>query len=129
MRFARGVFSLAGVWGLLVLTAFYFMFDSLGREAPPPVTHPEFYFGFIAVALAWQLAFLVIAVEPVRYRPLMLVAVLEKFGFVVTIAALYSQGRISPGRMTSGAFVDLVLGALFVAAYVVTPKETSKVQG
>ncbi len=78
MKFARGVFSIAGVWGLLVLIPFYFMFDSLGREAPPPLTHPEFYFGFLAVALAWHFAFLVIAVDPVRYRPLMLVAVCSR---------------------------------------------------
>lgn len=129
MKFARGVFSLAGVWGLLVLSPFYFMLDSLGRESPPPLTHPEFYFGFIAVALAWQIGFLVIAANPIRYRPLMLVAVFEKLGFVATIAVLYAQGSIGVGPMTSGALVDLLLGTLFVAAFVATRREGPTFEG
>jgi hypothetical protein len=74
MWFASIVFLIAGVWGMLVLTPLYFMFDFVGRQYPPPVTHPDFYYGFIGVALAWQAAFLVIARDPVRLRPMMVPA-------------------------------------------------------
>ena len=49
MKFARGVFLIAGIWGVAVLVPFYFRFDAVGREAPPAITHPEFYYGFLVV--------------------------------------------------------------------------------
>jgi hypothetical protein len=114
------VFLIGGIWGVAVLTPFYFMFDTIGREAPPPITHPEFYYGFMAVALAWQIAFLVIAADPVRFRLMMPVAVVEKMSYVATIASLYASGRVGVGRFTLGAFADLVLGLLFLAAFLST---------
>ena len=119
MRFARLVFAVAGIWGLLVLTPLYFMFDYVGREYPPPVTHPDFYYGFVGVALAWQVAFLVIAGNPARFRPLMIVAMFEKLGYVATLGALYARGRLLPGQ-AGVAVPDFVLGVLFVVAYVRT---------
>jgi hypothetical protein len=58
MRFAKIVFWVAGIWGLLVLTPLYFMFDLIGRKDPPPITHPGFFYGFVGVALAWQVSFI-----------------------------------------------------------------------
>ncbi len=72
MRFATIVFWVAGIWGLLVLTPLYFMFDLIGRNDPPPITHPGFFYGFVGVGLAWQVAFIIIATDPVRFRPLMI---------------------------------------------------------
>jgi len=43
MKFARIVFWVACVWGLLVITPLYFMFDLIGRKDPPPITHPGFF--------------------------------------------------------------------------------------
>ena len=60
--------------GLLVLTPLYFMFDVIGRQDPPAITHPGFYYGFISVGLAWQFVFMVIARDPVRLRPMMIPA-------------------------------------------------------
>jgi hypothetical protein len=54
MKFAKIVFWGAGIWGVLVLTPLYFMYDLIGRQEPPPITHPGFYYGFAGVALAWQ---------------------------------------------------------------------------
>ncbi len=119
MRFAKIVFTIAGVWGLLVLTPMYFLFEAVGRRYPPPITHPDFYFGFVTVALAWQVAFLVIARDPARFRPLMVAAMLEKFGYVASLAALYASGRLQLAQAAPGA-PDLVLGLLFVAAFVRT---------
>jgi hypothetical protein len=66
MRFAKVVFWCASVWGFLVLTPLYFLADRIGREYPPAINHPEFYYGFVGVALAWQIAFVVIATDPAR---------------------------------------------------------------
>lgn len=41
MRFAKFVFWIAGVWGLLVLTPLYFMFDLIGKNDPPLVHAPR----------------------------------------------------------------------------------------
>ena len=54
MKFAKIVFWVAGIWGLLVITPLYFMFALIGRNDPPPITHPGFFYGFVGVALAWQ---------------------------------------------------------------------------
>jgi hypothetical protein len=84
MRFSRWVFACAGVWGLLVVPPLFFLLDSLGRLSPPAVTHPEFYYGFAAVATVWQLGFLTIATDPGRFGPLITIAVLEKLGWIAT---------------------------------------------
>jgi hypothetical protein len=120
MRFAKMVFMGAGVWGLLVLTPLLFLFDSMGRQYPPPITHPDFYYGFVMVGLAWQVAFLLIARDPVRFRPLMIAAMLEKFGYVATLSVLYARGGLQPAQFAV-AIPDFVLGLLFVAAFRRTP--------
>ena len=81
MKFAKVVFWIAGIWGLLIITPLYFMFDLIGRKDPPPITHPGFFYGFVGLALAWQIAFLFIARDPVRYRPLMIPSIIEKFSY------------------------------------------------
>src|SRR5260370_20787421 len=77
MKFAKIVFWVAGIWGFLVLTPLYFMFDLISRNDPPPITHPGFFYGFVGIGLAWQVAFIVIATDPVRFRPLMIPFILE----------------------------------------------------
>jgi hypothetical protein len=90
MRFAKIVFWIAAIWGVLVLAPLYFMFDLIGRNDPPPITHPGFFYGFVGAGLAWQIVFFVIA-----------------------------TGRMHPSDLV---FVgsDLVLGVLFVLAYLKT---------
>jgi hypothetical protein len=119
MTFSKWVFAVAGVWGVLVVPPLYFLFDTVGRMNPPAVTHPEFYYGFIAVTLAWQLAFFVIASDPARFRLLMLPAICEKMLYVATLVTLSIQGRIATSQLPFGA-VDFLLGALFIAAYLRT---------
>ena len=119
MRFAKIVFTIAGVWGILVVTPLYFLVDVTGRRYAPPADYPQFFYGFLAVTIAWQLAFLVIGSNPVRFRPLMIPAIVEKAGYVITVAVLYSHGRISPAE-ASTAVPDCLLGLLFVAAFLKT---------
>jgi hypothetical protein len=45
MRLARWVFLLAGVSGVLIVAPMYFLEAQIGRDQPPPVNHPEFYYG------------------------------------------------------------------------------------
>lgn len=118
-RFARRAFSLAGAYGILVLAPQYFLAERVGRDAPPPLTHHEFYYGFIGIALAWQVAFLVIGRDPVRYRLLMIPAVLEKLAFGIPVVLLYAQHRLPPTVLGFG-LLDLTLAALFIIAYVRT---------
>jgi hypothetical protein len=89
MRFAKIVFIAAGVWGVVVLTPLYFLVDLTGRQYAAPTAYPQFFYGFLSVAMAWQIAFLVIGSSPVRFRPLMIPSIVEKFGHVAGVAVLY----------------------------------------
>jgi hypothetical protein len=116
MKFAKVVFWIAAIWGVLVLTPLYFMFDLIGRQDPPAITHPGFYYGFVSVGLAWQVAFIVIARDPVRFRLMIIPSILEKFGYGVSLIVLYLQNRLHSSDLTF-AGVDLLLGVLFVIAF------------
>ncbi len=120
MRFARTVFRIAGIWGVLTLTPLYFMFHLIGRNDPPPLTHPGFFYGFLGAALAWQLAFFVVATDPVRYRPIMIPSILEKFSYGAAVVFLVLQGRMHVSDLVFGG-VDLLLCVLFAVAYFKTP--------
>lgn len=120
MNFAKWVFRIAGTLGILQLAPLYFSEAQIGRDMPPAITHPEYYYGMIGVTLAWQFVFLLIASDPLRYRPLMLLAaILEKFSYAIVTIALFSQGRI-PGLILAFGLLDLIYGIFFVAAYVKT---------
>ena len=120
-RFATVVFRIGGVWGVLVMTPLYFAFDAIGRAYPPPITHPDLYYGFIGVTLVWQIAFLIISTNPVRYRTMMMVAILEKLLYVTTITALYFQGNLQAGQAAAISVPDGTIGLLFIAAFFRTP--------
>lgn len=116
MRFAKWTYLIAGVYGLLVLVPQYFLEARTGRDFPPAINHPEYYYGFIGVAVAWQVAFLIISRDPTRYRPLMIAAMIEKFSYVIAVLVLYGQGRIAVAILVTG-MIDLILGTLFAVAF------------
>jgi hypothetical protein len=120
MQFARRVFLAAGIYGILVLTPLYFLESRIGEQQPPPITHPEYYYGFIGVALAWQFVFLLIARHPIKYRTLMLLALPEKATFGLAVPILVAMGRTSFSVLTTSS-VDLVWLVLFAIAYGKTP--------
>lgn len=122
MRFARVVYLLAGIYGLLILLPQYLLEAKNDRDFPPPITHPEYYYGFVGVAVAWQVAFLMMSRDPVRYRPIMIASILEKLGYGLATAVLFTLGRAG-GVVLGTGLVDLLLGALFAVAYVKTPSE------
>jgi hypothetical protein len=109
------VFTAAGVWGFAVLLPLYFSFDAIGRLYPPRITHPDFFYGFVGVALIWQLVFLLIARDPIGLRVIMIPAMLVKFIYVLTLSVLYARGSLTSGQFIV-AVPDFVIGVLFAIA-------------
>ena len=122
MRLARWVFLLAGISGVVLVVPPFFLEQQTGWDYPPAVTHPEYYYGSFGVTLAWQVLFLVIASDPVRYRAAMLPAMLEKASFAVAIPILYALGRVA-GVWLGFAAMDATWLVLFAAAYLRTPRD------
>ena len=124
MKFAKIIFYVAGIYGLLVLFPQYFMEAKNGQDYPPPITHPEYYYGFIGVALAFQILFLIIARNPLQYRAAMIPSIIEKFSFGIAAVVLFLQSRLAMPLFAAG-LIDLIFGALFIAAYFKTEPESS----
>ncbi len=119
MKFARWIFGIAGLYGVVTVGPLYFMEQAISRQDPPAITHPMFFYGFVGVTLAWQLSFFVIAWQPVRLRPIIPFAVLEKLAFGVGAMVLYRQGRLDHGDLYFGG-IDLLLAVLFILSWLRT---------
>jgi hypothetical protein len=117
VRFARWVFLLAGIIGLIEVTPLLFMENLIGLRQPPTITHPEFYYGFVVIVLVWQIAFLIIARDPVRYQPLMPALFLEKLLYPIVVCTLYAQGRVDAQSLPAPV-LDLMWLTLFVVVWV-----------
>ena len=115
--FAKYVFWTAAIWGVLVITPLYFLYDRIGATDPPPITHPGFYYGFVCTALAWQVLFAFIALDPVGRRDIIPIAMLEKFGYAATIFVLFAEHRMRASDLVFG-LVDATLGVMFLVAFV-----------
>ena len=94
MKFTKTVFGIAAIYGILLLIPMYFLMNTIGEKEPPPVSHPEFYYGFVGVTLLWQCIFVLIALDPLRYRQIIPVAVLEKFAYTTPVLILYLMGKV-----------------------------------
>lgn len=129
MKFASRVYTIAGIIGLLEIVPLFFAEDYINRTMPPPITHPDMFYGFLCVTLVWQGLFLMLARDPQRYRPMMIPTMFEKFTYVVAMAILFSQQRV-PFDMLPPVAIDLVLGVLFVVSYFRTAERPAQaVQG
>ena len=120
MKTPRLIFTLAGIYGLLILTPFLFLERRIAEASPGGMTHPEYYYGFIGAALVMQLVYLVIGRDPARFRPLMPVAALAKATFFATILILYLQEKV-PAPALEFASVDALLAFAFLYAWRATP--------
>jgi len=116
MRFAKIVFLVARIYGLLILAPIYFMENAIGQRTPPAITHTEYFYGFLGAGLAWQVLFLVLSVDPVRYRAMILPSILEKVSYGIALIVLYSQRRLPLSVLAIGS-VDWIFAFLFLAAY------------
>lgn len=116
MDFARRVLWIAGIYGLLVIVPVFFLEGRIGRDYPPAITHPEYFYGFQCVALTRQVLYLFMAQDPARYRPLLIPSVLEKVGFPIAALVLLAQQRV-PLPTVAFSMVDWVFAALFIISY------------
>ena len=109
VRFASRVYRWAAIYGIVVLALAYF------QPVPDPwhLTH----LGFVGIALVFQGVFLVIARDPQRFEPLMPVTLFEKLCFGIPAVVFWARGQADGLTATFGA-IDLLLGALFFAAWV-----------
>jgi hypothetical protein len=121
LKVGRRIFFLAGIYGVFVLTPMFFLEGRIGRDLPPPITHPEYYYGFVCIALASQALYFIIARDLLRFRPIILVGIAGKVGFAVSAFVLYAQGRTA-AQVMFGPAMDLVIAALFAWVYVSTGK-------
>jgi hypothetical protein len=128
MRFAKGVYLLAGVLGVFLVAPAYFMEGSNATINPPAIEHPEFYYGFVGVVLVWQFVYLLVGSDPLRYRPIMLLAALAKGSFVVAIVTLFVIGRVHTFWLGLAAF-DGTFAVLFLVAYAWTGPERAPSNG
>jgi hypothetical protein len=117
MEFAKSVFLIAGIYGVLILAPIYFMEGKIGSDTPPAITHAEYFYGFLGAGLAWQIVFLVLSTDPVRYRTMMLPSVLEKVSYGIALVVLFAQHRLPLSVLIIGS-VDWIFAALFIAAYI-----------
>jgi hypothetical protein len=116
MKFAKIVFWIAGIFGVLALAPLYFMLETIGRQVPPAITHPQFYYGFIGVALVWQFVYLTVATDPMRFRPMMILSALAKGSYALTVGVLYLEGGMTPVEWAT-AVPDAILMVLFIVAF------------
>jgi hypothetical protein len=123
MRFAKWVFLLAGGSGVLMILPLY-LEERFFSEYPPAINRPEFYYGFVGVTLAWQVMFLVIGFDPIRYRGAMVPAMLEKASFAAAIPILYAAERVT-AMWVGFAAMDATWLVLFGLAYIATRREGS----
>ena len=124
MKFAKRIFLIAGIYGLVVLLPMYFLEENISRDLPPAITHPEYFYGFIGVTAAWQVLYLILATNPARYRPMMIPPILAKSSFAIAIAVLFFQDRV-PFLMLVTAVPDLIFVVLFVIAFLKTSSTVS----
>jgi hypothetical protein len=102
------------------MTPFLFLERQIAAPAAQ-LSHPEYFYGFVLLAIACQVMFLIVARDPVRLRPAMIFCVLEKFPFALTVPVLVMQGRVQ-APVAGFAGMDFLWGLLFVIAYLRTPK-------
>ena len=111
---------LASIVGILIVVPPFFLEDRLGRDYPPPINHPEYFYGFFTAVLAWQLMYMLIGTDPIRFRPAMLVAIFAKSSYAAAILILYAKDRVIPTSVAFAA-MDAAWAVLFATAYVRTP--------
>ena len=118
MKFARWIFLIAGALGLLSTVPLVFAEKTLGVEKP------EFFYGFVFLNLCWQILYLVLSSDVIRFRPIMIPAFLAKASGTSALTWLYLLGRVSVQWVAIGA-VDGVFAALFLAAYLATGRPSA----
>ncbi len=109
MSFARWSFTLAGIYGLIATLSLY--------AGPPLTPATQWLYGFAGAAAATQLAYLLIASDPPRYRMVIPVGIASKLSFAIPMTLLYVRG-VAPRSTLVFAAIDLVLALVFAINFV-----------
>lgn len=108
MRFARWSFGLAALYGLVATLSIYV------RQPLGPTTLGLWWFA--GAAAVTQLAYLLIASDPLRYVRVIPIGILSKLSFALPVFWLAAKG--APAMPVPFAVIDLALAALFAVNYV-----------
>ena len=125
MKLARWIFFIAGVFGVLVTIPMALAEKAIEQIMPPVLNHPEFFYGFVLLNACWQVLYLFLSTDPIRYRPMMIPSFLAKGSGVVALTWLSVQGRIS-SQWTVTIILDGIWALLFVVAYWAAGREPKK---
>ena len=125
MKLAKWTFRTAGVFGLIVMIPMLFVENLIEQIMPPAVNHPEFFYGFVVLNICWQILYLFLAKDPIRFRPMMIPAFLAKASAPVALIWLYLQRRISSQWITT-SIMDGVFAILFLVSYWSTGREAGE---
>jgi len=112
MKFAKWVFIIGGIFGLLAIIPLYFIENRIA----PGLKYPEFYYGFIGINIIWQIVYIYISTNPSRFRPIILFAFFVKILGVISISWLILIERTEP--WWCGIIItDLIFAVLFLSAF------------
>jgi hypothetical protein len=112
---ARWLFRGAAIYGLILLLPLYLLEKSVAAPAGS-LPHPEYYYGFIGAACAWQLVYWTIGDDPIRYRALMPLGVIAKLSFWIPTTLLWVAGG-TPQATFVLSCGDLILAIAFFTAW------------
>jgi hypothetical protein len=115
MTFAKWAFRIAGIYGVLLIAPMYLL-EPVFKAQGQPLTHPEHFYGFVGITLAFQFLFLAMSRDVARFRPLIPVCLFEKLVFPAAIWPLYLMGR-TPGIVAAFATVDLFWALMFAISF------------
>ena len=104
----------------------FFLEPVIAARNPPAITHPEFFYGFLGLAIAFQFLFALIAWQPRRLLAAMPAAVAEKCLYATMIGLLVVWHRLGNAGAAAFAAVDAVLGGLFLLSYLSLKQGASK---
>jgi hypothetical protein len=116
VKLAKWIFLIAGIFGVLVTVPMALAEKAIEQIMPPAVNHPEFFYGFVLLNACWQVLYLFLSTDPIRYRPMMIPSFLAKASGVVALTWLSLQGRIS-SQWTVTIIMDGIWAILFLVAF------------
>jgi hypothetical protein len=122
MKIAKWTFRTAGIFGLIVMVPLLFIEKWIDQIMPPALNHPEFFYGFVILNICWQVLYLFLAKDPVRYRLMMIPSFFAKASAPVALIWLYAQGRIS-SQWLQTSVLDGVFAILFLVSFWMTRNE------
>lgn len=124
MKLAKWVFRTAGIFGLIVMVPLLFAMKLIDQIMPPAVNHPEFFYGFVILNICWQILYLFLSKDPIRFRPMMIPSFFAKASAPIALMWLYIQDRIS-NQWVAAAILDGVFAILFLVSFWVTRQEST----